>query len=78
MAETMVPEMVERVARGLFVRAFGDGPPTWDEATTLHRQLYIDDARAAIAAMREPTDAIATEEDMKDVWRGMVDAALNT
>jgi len=69
-------EMVERVAKALCKH----GGDCW--------QMHIDDARAAIEAMREPTEAMESagwdSYDRNDGWSGpqycwqaMVDAALS-
>jgi hypothetical protein len=75
---TKVSEMIERVARAIAEQ--NHGLTTWDE--------WIDEARAAIKAMREPTEAmmnglrITRECDSTAalwapiVWRTMIDAAL--
>lgn len=67
-------EMVERVARAI-ADAQPNGPG-W--------RYCVPDAIAAIAAMREPTDAMrwAKElphigpDDCADLWRAMIDAEL--
>jgi len=69
--------MVERVARAMAAN-YG-----LSLAHTLPRSLYAD-ARAAIAAMREPTDAqlfaVASHphdrDCLKQDWQAMIDAAL--
>ena len=77
-------EMIERVARALAIadgmhpEAVSNGEdavPVWT--------LYVDDARAAIEAMREPTDVMVdagyavTVDDETEVWQAMIDAALS-
>jgi hypothetical protein len=77
-----VPEMVEVVARALANEDQGDDD-NW--------HLYEGDARAAIAAMREPTPLMVclgesaassgigkpiNEEALPRVWFAMIDAAL--
>jgi hypothetical protein len=81
-------DMIERVARALTIydgsdpdgrTSIADRPKRW--------MLMIEDARAAIAAMREPTEAMlsAAEEYRPPIhrltwagpWRAMIDAALN-
>lgn len=93
-------EMVERVARAICatrcVRAQVFNECCLDETTRLigpckanMAQLLllgpIQTARAAIAAMREPTDAMCragnskafiTDGSTEDVWQAMIDAAL--
>ena len=67
-------DMVERVARAI-IREF-PGDCAWGDAVAM--------ARAAIAAMREPTEAIrdaagkliSTQHLQADIWRAMIDAAL--
>jgi len=65
-------DMIERVARAIAEQNHGS---TWDE--------WIDEARAAIEAMREPTEAMINAGDRTDhdveatmVWRAMIDEAL--
>ena len=71
-------DMIERVARAIAEQNHGS---TWDE--------WIDEARAAIEAMREPTEAMINglriAQECGDstaalwaplVWRAMIDAAL--
>ena len=86
---TDVPEMIERVARAL-VSSEGDDPdalihtmkgktPVWT--------LGVEQARAALAAIREPTEPMlqASEREWDGrmsarsagVWQAMIDAALN-
>ena len=72
----MVESMVERVARVLQERKYGKGCPVWEED--------LAEARAAIAAMREPTDAMkragwdsAANEAYFEAYTAMVEAALN-
>ena len=79
-------EMVERIAIAV---CEADGC-LWSEATDLDKGLYRDTARAAIAAMREPTDAMIGQgygyaisyedegvvESPSEVWRAMIDEAL--
>jgi hypothetical protein len=67
-------EMVERVAQAL-----ADAEYRSYDGDANHYEM----ARAAIAAMREPTDDMicaAKDEDMAwnvgDVWRAMIDEAL--
>jgi hypothetical protein len=68
--EAIMSNMIERVARALFVDAAGDEPTVGPDDLTATGlpgwRLYEDAARAAIAAMHEPTEA----------WQAMIDAAL--
>ena len=73
----MTDDMVERVARAIAKQNHGS---TWDE--------WIDEARAAIVAMREPTDTMVDGRRITrecnsaaalwapHIWRSMIDAAL--
>lgn len=86
----MPNEMIERVARALAksdgvdpdYRKCGIGIPKWER--------YVGEARAAIEAMREPTQEMLFDgqinlgaggeldnENLKEVWGLMIDAALN-
>jgi hypothetical protein len=51
------PEMVERVAMAI-ARSRHGASLRWEQETGGLRQSALDDARAAIAAMREPTEAM--------------------
>lgn len=75
-------EMVERVARA--IQATRGPRENWDRVTPATRDLWMADARAAIEAMREPTEAmtdagwrrIEERDDAAENWRMMIDAAL--
>lgn len=88
----MSKSMVERVARAIALAALDDDtraivdPETWPVA-----ESYYDSARAAIEAMREPTDEMivlkdgmggnelcdnADETVVRRVWTKLIDAAL--
>ncbi len=90
----LVP-MVERVARAMFAHEHGGDKASIDRGAAAWEHdgnLYLELARAAIAAMREPTDAMViagaqhiagiqhpisdTAGDTKGRWRAMIDAAL--
>lgn len=81
-------EMVERVARVLL--AVSSGMPIMREEQTHSGRAWIDErwhmmtdfARAAISAMRKPTDAMLAVADGfgeygREPWPEMIDAALN-
>jgi hypothetical protein len=92
MAETMI----ERVAKALCAQAVANdrddggklGLVEWDLCEEGGRMDYRSEARAAIAAMRKPTDAMveagqATECEHGEMncgaaaaWQAMIDAAL--
>ena len=82
-------EMVERVAKEIYlhVNAETAGRPLAEVA-----DAYLACARAAIAAMREPTEAMIKEatdtaimegtygiagEDAVSIWKAMIDAAIS-
>lgn len=75
-------EMVERVARAIAER---DRNPAdddeWDQLKPWVQDAFREDARAAIAAMREPTDAMISEAMAErdcyySIYTAMIDAAL--
>lgn len=85
----MEDDMVMRVARGLYAGEPGRlrAVPSWEEAVRRFPEMparYRAMARAAIAAMREPTDAMIEpvlkpgmiDQDPRDYWPIMIDAAL--
>ena len=81
-------EMIERVARAIFaVEHEGDNPDGVFSTYTPHRgsrnfypgwKMYEESARAAIAAMREPTEAMIAFAYLGPVtsWKAMIDQAL--
>ena len=75
-------DMVEKVAKAM---AENDSGPMDSALFAIHwREFgegYIDSARAAIAAMREPSEEMINEAadlcaSPQDVWENMIDAAL--
>ena len=57
----MTDSMVERVARALHTAHYARGRglgPSWDSIDRFEREMWMFSARAAIAAMREPTEAM--------------------
>lgn len=78
---SVTSEMVEKVAKAMFAK--GAVNVTWGGVDDLSRQMFMDFARTAIAALREPTEAMILAGvhhdnmgDMAGRWRAMVDAAL--
>ncbi len=76
-------EMVERVARALWMERY-NGPP-WEDEESDMREIYYGRASAAIAAMREPTEEMMTAGGERlgttnyyagQCWKAMADAAL--
>lgn len=94
----MSESMIEKVARALYAKLATD--PDWDDAPLTPAQRVTEDddlsqqecmelARAAIEALREPTDAILevgypeyglgdpdVVRELKAHWRAQIDAAL--
>ena len=82
-------EMVERVAWAMMVAE--ETPDTgpvlpWEKQSRFTRDKFLRDARAAIAAMREPTPAMlvaGTEFEgdgwgwLSKCWEAMIDTALS-
>ena len=73
-------EMVERVAEAIAKSRHGESL-WWTGETGGLRQSAIDDARAAVAAMREPTQAMVQTVDpafdhVEFIWQTMIDEAL--
>lgn len=80
-------EMVERVARAMFDKGEKWLTPcaqVWETAPPVQKLILLAQARAAIAAMREPTKAmlqafygdVPRERWLGDDWRDMIDEAL--
>lgn len=79
-------EMVERVAEAIYIADSGKG---WDQQNSWLHEMYFKKARAAIEAMREPTEAMKCDGDVrpwdwscqtcggpKEHWYRMIDEAL--
>ena len=84
-------EMVERVARAMYVarhERMGTLLDNFDDWPPEYRVSYYEDAKAAIAAMREPDTAMLGADvslglslnqgwrAQKTLWQRMIDAAL--
>jgi hypothetical protein len=67
-------DLIERVARAL--------TDHWENLEEKQRNYFYQKARAAIEAMREPTEAMIAREDddgramVIEIWQAMIDAAL--
>ncbi len=81
--------MIERVAKALFEDEWDDkSSEPWESANPGERKAWLRSARVAMEAMREPTDLMgnglnnlpgeyrAGSHSASDVWRVMIDAAL--
>lgn len=75
--------MIERVAQAIYEDRNGRGCIPWNRLPAAHKAPYLSDARAAIEAMREPTEtmvaaALRLDPDgyVKGNWYFMIDAAL--
>ena len=76
--------MVERVARAIYAKADPSGK--WEARSEMGKGHYIAMARAAIAAMREPTEGMVhamtalaptwDDETSRRKWSAAIDAAL--
>jgi len=76
----MIDEMVERVARAILKE---ERNLDLELSSDITKQSYCRYARAAIEAMREPTEAMLAAGDKKQdfysgfIWQAMIDAALD-
>lgn len=78
--------MIEKVARATynkFMEGVEDLEPSWDELPEDHQFRLKEAAKAAIEAMREPTEEMiepfkstASNEYILRCWSDMIDAAL--
>ena len=68
--------MIERVARAIAASVYSEA------GVELMWKCYMDKARAAIEAMREPTAGMVSSvtidhiEDVEEFWGALIDAAL--
>ena len=85
-------DMIERVARAIHFRGDDQGDGAWSHCQPWLRMVAREQARAAIEAMREPTEAMVAsgesaasfgigkpkdEAAIPRVWRWMIDASLS-
>lgn len=77
-------DMVERVARAIYEGRNGPKCEPWAHKPKGHQDPYRADARAAIEAMREPTDEMTMAfiftmkaGDFESAHNAMIDAALS-
>ena len=82
--------MIEKVARAIWERTVGHTRISWDQLDPLDQDVFRAYARAAIEAMREPTERmenaavdaaiplgyIMDEGETNAIWTAMLDAAL--
>lgn len=74
----MTESMIERVAKALCEQ----GGVVWGKLSQIQKAHHLSLARAAIEAMREPTDAMWLADGLvdhmhpTDAWEIMIDAAL--
>lgn len=79
--------IVERVARAIYEGRNGSGRVPWSRRVAAHKAPYLLDARASVAAMREPAagmveagscviDSTSFAYEASAAWRAMIDAAL--
>jgi len=75
-------DMVERVARTIYESH--NFVESWDSLKDVWRPAWLEQAHAAIAAMRDPTEEMLEAPDDGDtnprmrryIWRAMIDEAL--
>jgi len=78
-AVSEIPEMVERIAKTL--AEYGKQSPWWNSLSRQSKDRFRGQARAAIEAMREPTEEMwdagaDAAEHNQGPWEAMIDAAL--
>ena len=54
----MTDTKLDQIARAIYERRNGHGCKPWSKLTKSHQVPYLGDARAAVEAMREPTDHV--------------------
>lgn len=79
-------DMVERVARAIYEARNGRGAVPFRHQLKAHQEPYVNDARAAIEAMRETSAEVAEAGNVivrrslfnsTSVWAAMIAAALS-
>ena len=76
-------DMVEKVARAIHMCAMQQEPDLapWEKLGSPFKNDYLFQARAAFAAIREPTEEMMESgwqqmPELLEAWRAMIDAAL--
>ena len=77
-------QTIENVARALWALETETDCPNWDRLAQFKKDETYDKARAAIAAMRDPGDAVLSEVgawgvcagNLPDAWNAGIDAIL--
>ena len=79
-------DMIERVAQRLFQNMAASDNSAWETADPMITRACMSYARAAIAAMREPTEEMYQgvcalnkrwqDSNSAEIWQAMIDAAL--
>jgi len=83
--QQMHDDMIDRVARALCKTEHEGDAGAWENKEDYQREDYRAEARAAIEAMREPTEAMYkaaraygfSDGEALHCWKEMLDAALN-
>lgn len=60
--------MIERVARAIYAADMSDDEALFDMMSPSQRDVVLDIARAAIAAMREPTEGMLAGTEAPGAW----------
>lgn len=79
--------MIERAAKAIYEKRNGAGCKPWSLQPKAHKAPYLDDAKASIEAMREPTEAMSAAMGRANMnivggyggpsgWEAAIDAAL--
>lgn len=73
--------MIEKVAKAIYYSNCGDEQGVFENIDASYKQLFIDEAKAAIEAMREPTEEMikhltVDDQDAIPYYKAMIDAAL--
>ena len=78
--------MIDKIARAMHASVNGHviPPPTWDNQSEQSQNYWRIGARAAIVAMRKPTQEMIDlcvdlghdRDDAVDAWEDMIDSAL--
>lgn len=81
----MTDTKLDQIARAIYERRNGHGCKPWSKLTKSHQVPYLGDARAAVEAMREPTEAQVQDARKHhegepylpySLWRAMIDSIL--
>jgi hypothetical protein len=81
--------MINKIAKSIYMHRNGNGCRPWGKLPAVHQIPYLDDAEAALSALKEPTSemigpvsgnvvvgcCIADKKEIEEIWDWMITLA---